>query len=126
MPAAPEWCLDGDVIVLGALRVTVQRIAASDWRPEGRLRSWGQAPMQRENDAVLLPCGADECLWLGAWLEDDAMADTVGGPPEGAIAAPVEDPMAGGSPARIAVHDPAGGAPTLVTEATRSARTAAT
>ena len=110
MPAAPAWCLDGDVIVLGALRVTVERIAASHWRPDARLRSWGPAPMRRENDAVLLPCAADECLWLGAWLEDDAMADTSGGPPEGAMAAPVADAMASASPARITVHDPANGA----------------
>lgn len=110
MPAAPEWCLDGDVIVLGALRVTVQRIAASDWRPEGRLRSWGQAPMQRENAAVLVPCAPDECLWLGAWVEDDAMAEPIGGPAEGAMAAPVADAIAGGLPARIALRDPASGA----------------
>ena len=110
MPTAPEWCLDGDVIVLGALRVTAQRIAASHWRPDGRLRSWGQAPMQRENDAVLVPCAADECLWLGAWLEDDSMADTIGGPVEGPMADPVADPMAGGPHARIVVRDPACGA----------------
>ena len=110
MPTAPEWCLDGDVIVLGDLRVTAQRIAASHWRPDGRLRSWGQAPMQRDNDAVLVPCGLDECLWLGAWVDDDPMADTIGGPPKGAMAAPVGDAMTGGSPARIVVHDPPTGA----------------
>lgn len=110
MPTAPEWCLDGDVIVLGALRVTAQRIAASHWRPDERLRSWGQAPMQRENDAVLVPCGPGECLWLGAWVEDDAMADTTSGAPAGAMVASAEHPMTGGSPSRIAVHDPASGA----------------
>ena len=110
MPAAPAWCLDGDVIVLGALRVTVERMAASHWRPDARLRSWGPAPMQRDHDAVLVPCATDECLWLGTWLEDDAMADTSGGPPAGATAAPVADAMTSGSPARIAVRDPASGA----------------
>lgn len=110
MPAAPEWCLDGDVIVLGALRVTVERIAASHWRPDGRLRSWGQAPMQRERDVVLVPCAPDECLWLGAWVEDDAMAEPIGGPAEGAMAASVAAPMAGGPPARIVIRDPASGA----------------
>lgn len=98
MPTAPEWCLDGDVIVVGDLRVTAQRIAASHWRPDGRLRSWGQAPLHREHDAVLVPCGADECLWLGAWVEDGAM----GGPADG--------PADGPTPARIAVRDPASGA----------------
>ena len=93
MPHAPEWCLDGDVIVLGDLRVTVARIAASHWQPDGRLRSWGQAPMQRENDAVLLPCASDECLWLGAWLEDR----------------PADGPAEAPTPARIAVRDPASG-----------------
>ena len=64
MPAAPGWCLDGDVIVLGALRVTVERMAASHWRPDARLRSWGPAPLRRENDAVLLPCAvADLERW---------------------------------------------------------------
>ena len=101
MPAAPAWCLDGDVIVLGALRVTVERMAASHWRPDARLRSWGPAPMQRDHDAVLVPCATDECLWLGTWLEDDAMADTSGGPPAGATAAPVADAMTSGSPARM-------------------------
>ena len=110
MPAAPAWCLDGDVIVLGALRVTLERMAASHWRPDERLRSWGQAPMQRENDTVLLPCAPDECLWLGAWLEDDSMAEPSGGPPEDAMAAPVTDAMGGGPAARIAVRDPASGA----------------
>ena len=93
MPTAPEWCLDGDVIVLGDLRVTVERIAASHWQPDGRLRSWGQVPMQRENDAVLLPCASDECLWLGAWLEED----------------PTDGPTRALTPARITVRDPASG-----------------
>ena len=102
MQSAPEWCLDGDVIVVGDLRVTAQRIAASHWRPDGRLRSWGQAPLHREHDAVLVPCGADECLWLGAWVEDGPMDGRAGDPRNG----PADVP----TPARIAVRDPASGA----------------
>lgn len=90
MPAAAEWRLDGDVIVLGELRVSIQRIASSHWQPDGRLRSWGQVPMHRDGDTLLLPCAADESLWLGAWLEED----------------PSECP----APVRIAVRDPASGA----------------
>lgn len=93
MPPAADWRVEGDVIVLGALRLTVERIAASHWRADERLRSWGQVPLQREHDAVLAPCAADECLWLGAWLEDDAL----------------EDPAVSPSPARITLRDPADG-----------------
>ncbi len=90
MPATAEWSLDGDVIVLGELRVSVQRVGNSHWQPDGRLRSWGQVPMHRDDDTVLLPCAADESLWLGAWLEDD--------------------PMQCPSPVTIAVRDLASGA----------------
>lgn len=89
MPTAGDWCLDGDVIVFGDLRMTLQRIATSHWRPDERLRSWGQVPMHRDHDAVLVPCAPNESLWLGAWLED-GRADCA-------------------SPARIALRDAACG-----------------
>jgi hypothetical protein len=68
------WQLDHDVVALGPLRVAVQRIATSHWRPSGALRSWALAPLHREGDTLLVPCGADESLWLGTWLEDGARA----------------------------------------------------
>lgn len=66
------WRLDHDVVSLGPLRLAVQRIARPHWKPEGALRSWGLAPLHREAEALLVPCGADEALWLGAWLEEEA------------------------------------------------------
>lgn len=132
MPAAGAWSLDGDVIVLGTLRVTMQRIAASHWKPDRTLRSWGQVPMQREHDTVMVPCAADECLWLGGWMEDDAMEEPTAGPTSGpagnppashtpsptasppqapASAAPVAAPFA----ARIALRDPVSGGCAIAT-----------
>lgn len=64
------WQLDHDVVALGPLRLAVQRIASSHWRPSGALRSWGLAPLHGAGDELLVPCAADESLWLGAWLED--------------------------------------------------------
>jgi hypothetical protein len=64
------WQLDHDVVALGSLRLAVQRIASSHWKPSGELRSWGLAPLHREGDALLVPCAAQETLWLGVWLED--------------------------------------------------------
>ena len=66
------WQLDHDVVALGPLRLAVQRIARPHWKPDGALRSWGLAPLHLEGQTLLVPCGADEALWLGAWLEDDA------------------------------------------------------
>lgn len=65
------WQLDHDVVSLGPLRLAVQRIASSHWQPSGALRSWGLAPLQREGQALLVPCGAEEALWIGAWLEEE-------------------------------------------------------
>jgi hypothetical protein len=71
------WQLDHDVVALGPLRLAVQRIARSHWRPDGALRSWGLAPLHREGEALLVPCAEDEALWLGAWLEDDMAGATL-------------------------------------------------
>ena len=71
------WQLDHDVVALGPLRLAVQRIARPHWKPDGALRSWGLAPLHREGDALLVPCGEDEALWLGAWLEDEAASATL-------------------------------------------------
>ena len=71
------WQLDHDVVALGPLRLAVQRIASSHWKPSAALRSWGLAPLHREGDALLVPCGEDEALWLGAWLEDEAASATL-------------------------------------------------
>lgn len=117
MPTAGAWCLEGDVIVLGTLRVTMQRIAASHWRPDRPLRSWGQVPMQREHDTVLVPCAPEECLWLGAWLEEDTLedpaADAVAPPspadPPPRAPAPALATAAAADPGRITLRDPIGG-----------------
>ena len=71
------WQLDHDVVTLGPLRLAVQRIARRHWKPDGTLRSWGLAPLHREAETLLVPCGPDEALWLGAWLEDDAPGATL-------------------------------------------------
>lgn len=64
-----RWQLDGDALDGGGLRIAVQRLAASHWRPVGVLRSWGLAPLHRDGDALCVPCADDEALWLGAWPE---------------------------------------------------------
>ncbi len=117
MPPAADWRVEGDVIVLGALHVSVERIAASHWRADERLRSWGQAPLQAEQDTVLVPCAADECLWLGAWLEEDTQADPAAdavAPPSPAdppprAPAPALATAAAPDPGRITLRDPIGG-----------------
>lgn len=107
MPPAAGWRVEDDVIVLGALRVTVERIAASHWRADERLRSWGQAPLQPGHDAVLVPCAADECLWLGAWLEDVTLERPAAVPPPSPAPEPATSVASG--QARITLHDPTGG-----------------
>jgi hypothetical protein len=64
------WQLKHDVVSLGPLRLTVQRIAYSHWLPLGTLRSWGQVPLHRESALLLAPCAPAEALWLGVWLEE--------------------------------------------------------
>lgn len=63
------WSLDSDVLACGNLRLALQRIGAADWRPGVVLRSWGLAPLHREGTRLLVPCGGDEALWIGAWTE---------------------------------------------------------
>ena len=62
-----RWQQDGDALDGCGLRIAVQRLAASGWRPTGVLRSWGLAPLYRDGDALCVPCADDEVLWLGAW-----------------------------------------------------------
>jgi hypothetical protein len=64
-----RWDVDSDVLVSGALRLALQRIGRSHWRPRGVLRSWGLAPLYAEGERVCVPCGDNEVLWIGAWLE---------------------------------------------------------
>jgi len=64
-----RWQVDGDALDGGGLRIAVQRLAASHWRPSGVLRSWGLVPLHRDGDALCVPCADDEALWLGAWPE---------------------------------------------------------
>ena len=64
-----RWQLDGDALDGCGLRIAVQRLAASHWRPSGVLRSWGLAPLFRDGDTLCVPCADDEALWLGAWPE---------------------------------------------------------
>ena len=74
---ALPWRLERDVLVAGALRVAAQRIGIGHWQPGVRLRSWGLAPLHREGQAVCVPCGDTEALWLGAWFEDGEAAARV-------------------------------------------------
>lgn len=69
------WHLGQDLVAFGALRVGVQRIAASHWSAAQPLRSWGGAPLHREGDALYVPCADGEALWIGAWLEDASTED---------------------------------------------------
>jgi hypothetical protein len=62
-----RWQLDGDALDSCGLRIAVQRLATSHWRPSGVLRSWGLVPLYRDGDALFVPCADDEALWLGAW-----------------------------------------------------------
>jgi hypothetical protein len=64
------WQMKHDVVSLGPLRLTVQRIAYSHWSPHETLRSWGQVPLHKESDVLLAPCAPAEALWLGVWLEE--------------------------------------------------------
>lgn len=64
-----RWQVDADALDGGGLRIAVQRLAASHWRPGVVLRSWGLAPLYRDDDALCVPCADDEALWLGAWPE---------------------------------------------------------
>lgn len=79
------WQLKHDVVALGPLRLGVQRIATSHWKPTGTLRSWGLVPLHKEADALLAPCAPAEALWLGVWLEDS----------EGPASVSLTDPMSG-------------------------------
>ena len=108
------WRLEHEVLIAGALRVAVQRIGITHWRPAGRLRSWGLAPLHREGNAVFVPCADTEALWLGAWLEEGADAARVelgrqtGGarasvtlPPDGQLSA-LDDAVQGPQPLTLA------------------------
>ncbi|TDR42097.1 hypothetical protein DFR29_109153 [Tahibacter aquaticus] len=64
------WRLEHDVLIHDALRVNLQRIAASHWRADARLRSWGPAPLHADGETVSVPCAEGTVLWLGAWMED--------------------------------------------------------
>jgi hypothetical protein len=68
------WRLDHDVVVLGPVRMVVQRIAISHWRATGTLRSWGVAPLHRAGDGLFAPCAAGEAVWIGAWLDEESSA----------------------------------------------------
>lgn len=68
-PAAAAWAVEGGALALGPLRLALQRIALSHWRAGARLRSWGTAPLAREDARLCVPCATDEALWLGAWVE---------------------------------------------------------
>lgn len=64
-----SWRIDQDVVIVRGVRLALQRIGIAHWQPGVRLRSWGSVPLHREGNVILAPCGADEALWLGAWLE---------------------------------------------------------
>jgi hypothetical protein len=95
-----QWQLDGDALDCAGLRLTFQRIGLGHWRPTGVLRSWGLAPLHRQDDTLYLPCGSDEALWIGAWAEEhdaagevallelgNALQTTIHVPAQGAITA---------------------------------------
>jgi hypothetical protein len=64
-----RWHIENDLIVCGDLRLAFQRIGVTHWQPRAVLRSWGLAPLHREDDCVCVPCGDGEVLWIGAWSE---------------------------------------------------------
>jgi len=57
-------------VAFAGLTLTVQRIALAAWVPGLTLRSWGAAPLAVAAEGVLVPCGADEALWVGGWVAD--------------------------------------------------------
>jgi hypothetical protein len=67
----PAWRLDNDVLSLAGLRLRLHRIGLTHWRAGTTLRSWGAVPLHADGDALHVPCGAGEALWLGAWLDDE-------------------------------------------------------
>ena len=70
-----SWRIDQDLVIVRGVRLALQRIGIGHWQPGVRLRSWGIVPLYREGDVFFVPCGADEALWLGAWLAgEDASA----------------------------------------------------
>lgn len=79
------WGLSDDTLAFGPLRLAVQRIPMSHWRAEGKLRSWGPAPLFRKGNDLFAPCAGNEAVWLGAWLEDSS----------GTALVQVQDPVSG-------------------------------
>lgn len=66
----PDWTVTDDVLCVGPLRVSCQRMARSHWHPSDVLRAWGSVPLHRLGDQVALPCAVDEVVWIGAWIEN--------------------------------------------------------
>jgi hypothetical protein len=67
--STPE--LQRDLLVFMGLRMRVHRIGLAHWQAGARLRSWGVAPLHRDGDQLLVPCGAREALWLGFWQDEE-------------------------------------------------------
>lgn len=68
----PAWRLHEDLLVFRALRMRIHRIGRSHWQAGARLRSWEVAPIHADGPLLLVPCAADEALWLGAWTSEGA------------------------------------------------------
>ncbi|WP_189689229.1 hypothetical protein [Pseudorhodoferax aquiterrae] len=60
-----------ELLAFEGLRMRVHRIGLAHWRPGARLRSWGVAPLHRNGEQLLVPCGAREALWLGFWQDEE-------------------------------------------------------
>ena len=72
-----KWSVDGDSLSCGTLRLAIQRIGVTHWQLNGKLRSWGVAPLHLEGECLYVPCADDEALWIGAWLEPRLGGGTV-------------------------------------------------
>jgi hypothetical protein len=68
-----DWLVEGDVLRIGELVVVVQRFGVEDWRADARLRSWGIAPLHATGANVLVPCEANEALWLGLTCDEGSL-----------------------------------------------------
>jgi hypothetical protein len=67
-----------DHLAIGDVRITLNRVPAGRWTAAGELRSWARARLLVTGDEVLVPCPADEALWLGAWcVQPPAPEDAV-------------------------------------------------
>jgi hypothetical protein len=66
-----------DELSIAGLSMVLQRIGLAHWSAEGVLRSWAAAPVHVAAGRVAVPCAADEAVWIGFWLDDNAESAAV-------------------------------------------------